>query len=157
STITVAMSERLAAAHAAAGQRYLAAPVFGRPDAAAAGQLYVVVSGEGDGVARCRGLLDAVGPRVFVIGDGPTPGNVVKLGGNFLIAATIECLGEAVALMRKSGVDAGRFVEVMTETLFGARAYRVYGKLIVEQGYEPAGFAMPLGLKDVRSVLAAAE
>jgi 3-hydroxyisobutyrate dehydrogenase-like beta-hydroxyacid dehydrogenase len=157
STITVAMSERLEAAHRAAGQIYLAAPVFGRPDAAAVGKLFVMVAGDADAIARCQPLFDAIGQRTFVIGDAPAKANLVKLGGNFLIAAVIESLGEAVALMRKSGVDPHRFLEVMTNTLFTAPVYRTYGDLIVEERYQPPGFAMPLGLKDIRSVLAAAD
>ena len=157
STITVALSERLAAAHRDAGQNYLAAPVFGRPDAVAAGRLFVLAGGDAQTIARCQPLFDAAGQRTFVIGDAPAAANLVKLGGNFLIAAAIESLGEAVALMRKSGVDAHRFIEVMTNTLFAAPVYRTYGELIAEQSYEPAGFAMPLGLKDIRSALAAAD
>ncbi|MEA2737888.1 MAG: hypothetical protein QOH05_1195 [Acetobacteraceae bacterium] len=157
STITVALSERLAATHLAAGQRYLAAPVFGRPDAAAAGKLFIVAGGEVNVIERCQNVFDAVGQRTFVIGETPAWANLVKLSGNFLIAAMIECLGEAVALMRKSGVDPQRFVDIMTSSLFAAPVYRTYSELIVEQRFQPAGFAMPLGLKDVRSVLAAAE
>ncbi len=157
STITVALSDQLAAAHVAAGRRYLAAPVFGRPDAAAAGKLFVVAAGDADVIAQCQPVFDAIGQRTFIIGDVPPWANLVKLGGNFLIASMIECLGEAVALMRKSGVDPQRFVDVMTESLFAAPVYKTYDKLIVEQHFEPAGFAMPLGLKDIRSALAAAE
>jgi 3-hydroxyisobutyrate dehydrogenase-like beta-hydroxyacid dehydrogenase len=157
STITVALSERLAATHLAAGQCYLAAPVFGRPDAAAAGKLFIVASGEANVIARCQNVFDAVGQGTFVVGDTPAWANLVKLSGNFLIAAMIECLGEAVVLMRKSGVDPQRFVDIMTSSLFAAPVYRTYSELIVEQRFQPAGFAMPLGLKDVRSVLAVAE
>ena len=157
STITVALSERLAAAHRAAGQRYVAAPVFGRPDAAAAGKLFVLAAGDPESVARCQPVFEAVGQRTFTVAEEPAGANLVKLGGNFLLAAMIECLGETVALMRKSGVDPQRFIEVMTNTLFAAPAYRTYGALIVEQRYQPPGFAMPLGLKDIRSVLAAAD
>jgi 3-hydroxyisobutyrate dehydrogenase-like beta-hydroxyacid dehydrogenase len=157
STITVALSDQLVGAHVAAGRHYLAAPVFGRPDAAAAGKLFVVAAGEADVIARCQPLFDAVGQRTFIIGDVPPWANLVKLGGNFLIASMIECLGEAVALMRKSGLDPQRFIDVMTESLFAAPVYKTYGKLIVEQHFQPAGFAMPLGLKDIRSTLASAE
>ncbi|MEA2767943.1 MAG: hypothetical protein QOD93_905 [Acetobacteraceae bacterium] len=157
STITVALSERLAAAHSSAGQCYLAAPVFGRPDAAAAGKLFVVAGGEANLITRCQPLFDAIGQRTFVIGDTPAWANLVKLSGNFLIAAMIECLGETVALMRKSGVDPQRFIDIMTGSLFAAPVYRTYGELIVDQRFQPAGFAIPLGLKDIRPALAAAE
>jgi 3-hydroxyisobutyrate dehydrogenase-like beta-hydroxyacid dehydrogenase len=157
STITVALSERLASAHSSAGQCYLAAPVFGRPDAAAAGKLFVVAGGEANLITRCQPLFDAIGQRTFVIGDTPAWANLVKLSGNFLIAAMIECLGETVALMRKSGVDPQQFIDIMTGSLFAAPVYRTYGELIVDQRFQPAGFAIPLGLKDIRSALAAAE
>jgi 3-hydroxyisobutyrate dehydrogenase-like beta-hydroxyacid dehydrogenase len=157
STITVALSERLATAHRAAGKRYLAAPVFGRPDAAAGGRLFIVVGGETDAIARCQPLFDAVGQKTFVIGNTPPWANLVKLSGNFLIASMIESIGETVALMRKSGVDPARFIDIMTGSLFSAPVYRTYGELIVEQRFQPPGFTMPLGLKDIRSLLAAAE
>jgi 3-hydroxyisobutyrate dehydrogenase-like beta-hydroxyacid dehydrogenase len=157
STITVALSERLAAAHSSAGQCYLAAAVFGRPDAAAAGKLFVVAGGEANLITRCQPLFDAVGQRTFVVGDTPAWANLVKLSGNFLVAAMIECLGETVALMRKSGVDPQRFIDIMTGSLFAAPVYRTYGELIVDQRFQPAGFAIPLGLKDIRPALAAAE
>jgi 3-hydroxyisobutyrate dehydrogenase-like beta-hydroxyacid dehydrogenase len=157
STITVALSERLASAHRAAGRHYLAVPVFGRPDAAASGKLFLVAGGEADVIARCQPLFNAIGQRTFVIGDTPQWANLVKLSGNFLIASMIESLGEAIALIRKSGVDPQRFIDIMTGSLFAAPVYQTYGKLIVEQHFQPAGFAMPLGLKDIRSVLAAAE
>jgi 3-hydroxyisobutyrate dehydrogenase-like beta-hydroxyacid dehydrogenase len=157
STITVALAERLAEAHRAAGRRFVAALVFGRPDAAAAGKLFVVAAGEEAAIAQCQPLFDAIGQRSFVVGAAPAAANLVKLGGNYLIAATIQSLGEAIALMRKSGVDASAFVEVITNSLFAAPVYRTYGALIVEERYEPAGFAMPLGLKDLRAALAAAD
>ncbi len=157
STITVALSERLAAAHRDAGQAYVASPVFGRPEAAAAAKLFVVAAGEKKAVEHCQPLFDAVGQRTFVLGENPPEANLVKLSGNFLIAAMIECLGEAVALVRKYEADPRRFLEIMTETLFAAPVYRTYGALIAEEKYQPAGFKMELGLKDVRAVLAAAE
>ena len=108
-------------------------------------------------IARCQPLFNAIGQRTFVIGDTPQWANLVKLSGNFLIASMIESLGEAIALMRKSGVDPQGFIDIMTGSLFAAPVYQTYGKLIVKQHFHPAGFVMPLGLKDIRSVLAAAE
>ncbi len=157
STITVALSERLAEAHRALHRHYLAAPVFGRPDAAAAGKLFIVVGGEADVIMRYQPLFDVLGQRTFVIGDTPPWANLVKLSGNFLIASMIESLGETVALMRKSGVNPRSFIEIMTNSLFDAPVYRTYGELIVEQRFEPPAFAIPLGLKDIRSALSAAE
>lgn len=157
STITVALSKRLADAHQAAGQHYVAGPVFGRPEAAAAGKLFIVAAGEPEPVARCQPVFDALGQRTFVVGTVQTAANLIKLCGNFLIASMIEGLGETTTLIRKSGGDPHRFVEVMTNSLFSAPVYKTYGDLIVEQKFQPAGFAMPLGLKDIRSLLAAAE
>lgn len=157
STITVALSEELNEAHRAAGQHFVAAPAFGRPEVAAAAQLYIVAAGEAEPVDRCRPLFDAMGQKTFILGGFPPAANLVKLGGNFLIASVIECLGEAIALMRKADVPAHRFLEILTESLFSAPAYKTYGRLILEEDYQPAGFSIPLALKDIRSVLAAAE
>jgi 3-hydroxyisobutyrate dehydrogenase-like beta-hydroxyacid dehydrogenase len=157
STISVALSERLAAAHAEAGQRFVAAPVFGRPEAAAAAKLFIVAAGAPDAVEACVPLFEAIGQKTFVIGDEPRAANLVKLSGNFLIASTIEALGEAMALVAKAGVDRRRYLDVLTSTLFTAPVYKTYGALIAEGKFEPAGFAAPLGQKDIRLTLAAAE
>jgi 3-hydroxyisobutyrate dehydrogenase-like beta-hydroxyacid dehydrogenase len=145
STISVALSERLAAAHATAGQGYVAAPVFGRPEAAAAGKLFVVA------------LFDAIGQRTFEISERPCDANVIKLTGNFLIASMLESLGEAFALVRKSGIDAHRFLEVLTGSLFAAPVYRTYGSMIADDKVPSDGFKMSLALKDMRLALAAAD
>jgi 3-hydroxyisobutyrate dehydrogenase-like beta-hydroxyacid dehydrogenase len=157
STISVALSDRLTAAHAKAGQAYLAAPVFGRPEAAEAGRLAVVVGGPEATIQKCKPLFEAMGPKLFVVGERPSMANVVKLSGNFLIATVLESLSEALAFARKSGVDAAALMEFLTATLFNAPVYKTYGELIVQGKHEPAGFALPLGLKDVRLVLQAAE
>ena len=157
STISVALSERLAADHAAAGQRFVAAPVFGRPEVAAAGKLFVVAAGAPDSIAAVQPIFDAVGQKTFVISETPKAANLVKLSGNFLIASVIESLGEAIALVSKGGVDRHQYLEMLTSTLFGAPVYKTYGGLIVDRKFEPAGFAAPLGQKDIRLVLAAAE
>jgi 3-hydroxyisobutyrate dehydrogenase-like beta-hydroxyacid dehydrogenase len=157
STISVALSDKLATEHSKAGQGYLAAPVFGRPEAAEAGRLAVVVAGAEALVQKCKPLFEAMGPKLFVVGERPSMANVVKLSGNFLIATVLESLAEALAFARKSGVDAGALMEFLTTTLFNAPVYKTYGDLIVQGKHEPAGFALPLGLKDVRLVLQAAE
>ncbi len=157
STISVALSDKLGAEHAKAGQGFLAAPVFGRPEAAEAGRLAVVVGGAEALVQKCKSLFEAMGPKLFVVGDRPSMANVVKLSGNFLIATVLESLAEALAFARKSGVDAGPLMEFLTSTLFNAPVYKTYGDLILHGKHEPAGFALPLGLKDVRLVLQAAE
>jgi 3-hydroxyisobutyrate dehydrogenase-like beta-hydroxyacid dehydrogenase len=157
STISVALSDRLAEAHGKAGQTYVTAPVFGRPDAAAAAKLFVIAAGAEQAIARCQPLFDAMGQRTFVVGAKPSSANVVKLSGNFLIASMLESLGEAFALVRKSGVDPHRYLEILTNTLFSVPVYKTYGTLIADEQYEPAGFKMSLGLKDVRLALAAAD
>ncbi|MGC0775411.1 MAG: NAD(P)-dependent oxidoreductase [Candidatus Acidiferrum sp.] len=157
STIGVALSDRLTAAHAKAEQGYLAAPVFGRPEAAETGRVAVVVAGVDSLVQKCKPLFEAMGPKLFVAGERPSMANVVKLSGNFLIASVLESLAEALAFARKSGVDAGALMEFLTSTLFNAPVYKIYGELIVQGKHEPAGFLLPLGLKDVRLVLQAAE
>jgi 3-hydroxyisobutyrate dehydrogenase-like beta-hydroxyacid dehydrogenase len=157
STISVELSVRLAKAHAAAGQRFVAAPVFGRPEAAAAAQLYIVAAGARTAVDDCAPLFDAMGQRTFYLGVEPSAANLVKLSGNFLIASVIESLGEAMALIAKAGIDQRSYLDVLTSTLFNAPIYKIYGGLIVQQKFQPAGFAAPLGLKDLRLTLAAAE
>jgi 3-hydroxyisobutyrate dehydrogenase-like beta-hydroxyacid dehydrogenase len=157
STISVALSDRLTAEHGKASHGYLAAPVFGRPEAAEAGRLAVVVGGADALVQKYKPLFETMGPRLFVVGERPSMANVVKLSGNFLIATVLESLAEALAFARKSGVDAGALMEFLTATLFNAPVYKIYGDLIVQAKHEPAGFALPLGLKDVRLVLQAAE
>lgn len=157
STISVAISDRLAAEHARAGQGYVAAPVFGRPDAAEAARLAVVAAGPAKLIEKCKPLFEAMGPKLFVVGERPSLANVVKLSGNFLIASVLEALSEALAFARKSGVDAAALMEFLTSTLFNAPVYKTYGNLIVEGKHEPAGFVLPLGLKDTHLVLQAAE
>ena len=157
STISVDLSARLAEAHANAGQGYVAAPVFGRPEAAAAGELFIMAAGPPAVVDSCSPLFDALGPKTFFFGDKPQAANLVKLSGNFLIAAVIEALGEAMALIGKGGIDRSRYLELLTSTLFAAPVYQAYGDLIARQEFEPASFAAPLGHKDIRLTLAAAE
>ncbi len=157
STISVQLARELAEAHAGRGQLYVSAPVFGRPEAAAAARLAVVAAGPPAALAAVQPLFDAVGQRTFVLGDEPAAANVVKLAGNFMIASVLECLGEAFALVRKHGVVPQQFLEVITSTLFNAPVYKTYGALIAEQKFSPAGFRLALGLKDVKLALAAAE
>lgn len=157
STIGPDLAEELVRVHAEAGRRFVSAPVFGRPDAAAAGQLAVVAAGRADAVARVMPALQALGPRVFVIGEDPPAANVVKLAGNFLITAAIEGLAEAMALADKAGVDRAKFLDVLVSTLFDAPVYRSYGRILLEERFSPPGFALPLGLKDNRLLLRTGE
>jgi 3-hydroxyisobutyrate dehydrogenase-like beta-hydroxyacid dehydrogenase len=157
STISVALSKELARAHAAAGLRFVAAPVFGRPEAAAGAKLFIVAGGDPATIKACQPLFEAIGQKTTVIGAEPQAANLVKLSGNFLIAAAIEALGEAIALVGKAGIDRNAYVELLTTTIFPAPAYRIYGKLIAAGKFEPAAFTAPLGYKDVRLAQAAAD
>ncbi|MGE2714529.1 NAD(P)-dependent oxidoreductase [Mycolicibacterium litorale] len=157
STISLALVERLTAAHADAGQRFVSAPVFGRPEAAAAAKLFVVAAGAAATVAGLAPLFEAVGQRTFVVGAEPKAANLVKVSGNFLIASVIESLGEAMALVAKGGVDVGEYLDLLTSTLFDAPAYRTYGGLVARREFEPARFSARGGLKDVRLTLEAGE
>jgi 3-hydroxyisobutyrate dehydrogenase-like beta-hydroxyacid dehydrogenase len=156
STISLTLADRLTEAHAAAGGSYVSAPVFGRPDVAAAAALFVVVAGADRDLRACRPLFDAIGQRTFLLGDRPSAANVVKLCGNFLIMSVVESLAEAMALGLRHNVEKAKLLEVLTSTLFGAPIYRNYGEILVEDRFHPAGFAAPLGLKDMNLVSAAA-
>jgi 3-hydroxyisobutyrate dehydrogenase-like beta-hydroxyacid dehydrogenase len=157
SSISVALSKELADAHAAAGQRFVAAPVFGRPEAAAAAKLFIVAGGDPATIKTCQPLLDIIGQKTIAISVEPHAANLVKLSGNFLMASAIEALGEAIALVGKSGIDRDAYVDLLTSTIFPAPAYQIYGKLIAAGKFEPAAFAAPLGYKDIRLAQAAAD
>jgi 3-hydroxyisobutyrate dehydrogenase-like beta-hydroxyacid dehydrogenase len=153
STISTAMASQVASEHARHGQGYVAAPVFGNPDAAKARQLFIVAAGAPADVARCRPIIDSLGQRTFVIGTDPGHANLFKLLGNMMTATAIEMLGEVVALLLKRGLDPKAFIDVLTSTMFDGRVHRIYSDKIVRQSYAP-GLAMPLALKDVRLALA---
>lgn len=157
STISVALSKKLTVAHAERGQRYVSAPVFGRPEAAAAAKLVVVASGADDAVAACMPLFDTIGQKTFRFGSKPDDANLIKISGNFLISCVIESLAEAMALVGKAGLDQHEYLDFLTSTLFAAPIYKTYGAIIVDKKFEPAGFAAPLGFKDNRLALAAAQ
>jgi 3-hydroxyisobutyrate dehydrogenase-like beta-hydroxyacid dehydrogenase len=157
STVSVALAEKLTEAHQKRAQEFVSAPVFGRPEAAAAAKLFVVAAGHSQALDRCTPLFDAIGQRTFRFGDKPSGANLVKLSGNFLIVSVIESLSEAMALVAKGGLDQREYLEFLTSTLFNAPVYKTYGNLVVEKKFEPAGFLAPLGLKDVKLVLAAAD
>jgi 3-hydroxyisobutyrate dehydrogenase-like beta-hydroxyacid dehydrogenase len=157
STIAVATAERAAASHRDRGQRFLCAPVFGRPEAAAAAKLFVVASGDPGDLKAADPLLAAISQRVFYVGAAPAAASLVKLCGNFMILSAIESLGEAMALAEKGGVPKKQLVEVMTGTLFDSPVYRIYGTILAEERFKPAGFAAPLGLKDMRLAAQSAE
>ena len=156
STISTSVASQLASAHARQGQGYVAAPVFGNPDAAKARELFIVAAGAPADVERCRPLLESLGQRTFVVGAQPSHANLVKLLGNMMTATALEVLGEVVAVARKRGLDPKAFIDIMTSTMFSGRTHKIYGDRIVRQVYAP-GFVLPLVLKDVRLALAEAE
>jgi 3-hydroxyisobutyrate dehydrogenase-like beta-hydroxyacid dehydrogenase len=156
STISSAAASLLANEHARSGQGYVAAPVFGNPDAAKARQLFIVAAGATADVERCQPIFDGIGQRTFAIGIEPGDANLFKLLGNMMSATALEMLGEVVAVVRKRGLDPQPFIDIMTGTMFGGRAHKIYGDKIARQTYAP-GFVLPLVLKDVRLALAEAE
>jgi 3-hydroxyisobutyrate dehydrogenase-like beta-hydroxyacid dehydrogenase len=156
-TVSVALARELAADARERGIAYVAAPVFGRPEVAQAGKLNIVVAGEGTAVSHIEPLLAALGERIWPIEGAPERANVVKLAGNFMIGSALEMMGEAAALAQAYGVPAGEFLNVLTRTLFAAPVFQTYGRIIAERRYQPAAFALSLGLKDVRLVLEAGE
>jgi 3-hydroxyisobutyrate dehydrogenase-like beta-hydroxyacid dehydrogenase len=156
STISTAAASHLASEHARREQGYVAAPVFGNPDAAKARQLFIVAAGVPADVERCQPLIDSLGQRTFVIGTDPEHANLIKLLGNMMTATALEVLGEVVALILKRGLDPKPFVDILTCTMFGGRVHRIYGDKIVGQRYAP-GLVISLALKDVRLALAEAE
>jgi 3-hydroxyisobutyrate dehydrogenase-like beta-hydroxyacid dehydrogenase len=157
STISVAAAERAASLHLAHGQHFLSAPVFGRPEAATAAKLFIVAAGSHADFQRAETLFSAIGQRSFYVGETPSSANLVKLCGNFMILSAIEAMGEAMTLAQKGGIAKQQLLEVLTGTLFDSPVYRNYGVALVEDRYQPAGFAAPLGLKDMRLVGQSAE
>ncbi len=155
STISVALARALAERHGADGAAFVAAPVFGRPDAAASGRLWILHSGGAAAKARARPVLEAISQGIFDIGEAPDAAPAGKIAGNFLIASAIEVMSEAFALLEKRGVDARIFHDMMSRTLFAAPIYQNYGRFILDQAFSPPGFKLPLGAKDIGLALAA--
>ncbi|ACA15943.1 6-phosphogluconate dehydrogenase NAD-binding [Methylobacterium sp. 4-46] len=157
STISVALARDLAALHARAGVAYLSAPVFGRPDVAEAGKLTIVAAGPEEAIARAQPLLDAMGARTWPFGTEPARANAVKLAGNFLLVNAVAAMGEAAALVEAHGVPGADLLDLMTNTIFASPVYKGYGASIAAGRYEPPGFGLSLGAKDIRLALAAGE
>lgn len=156
-TVSAAFARELAAHQAKLGIPYVSAPVFGRMEAAAAGTLHIIAAGEQDAIAKVQPLFDVLGQRTWNLGDEPGKANVVKIGGNFMVACALEAISEAVMLNEAHGVDASDFIDIMTNAVFTAPAYKVYGEMIAQRRFEPASFKLALGLKDVRLALAAGD
>jgi 3-hydroxyisobutyrate dehydrogenase-like beta-hydroxyacid dehydrogenase len=157
STISTRAASRLANEHAKHGKSYVAAPVFGNPDAARARQLFIIAAGATADLDRCEPIFDVLGQQVFRVGTNPATANLVKLAGNAMSAASLEILGEVIALARKQGLDPRQLLAILTGTMYGGRLHKIYGEKIVSQQYGSAGFVFPLALKDVRLALDEAE
>lgn len=151
-TVSLTMGERMARLHEEAGSGYVSAPVFGRPGAAATGQLDIVAAGAEAALARCSPVFAVLGRQTFTVGTEPQLANIVKIARNFLLATVVESLGEAFALVRKSGVDPAAFLGILASTSFNAPVYKSYGQRMVDRDFEPT-FALKLGLKDVELAL----
>ncbi|MGY4495199.1 NAD(P)-dependent oxidoreductase [Pseudomonas sp. TE3610] len=156
-TISVALANRLLDQHQQQGVAYLAAPVLGRVNVAEAGQLQILAAGDATALASVQPLFDVLGQKTWHFGERPEQANAVKLSVNFMIASAIGTLGEAVALAHGYGVDKGSMLDLVTSTLFAAPVYKGYGQAMAEERFEPAGFKLALGLKDVRLAMDAAE
>jgi 3-hydroxyisobutyrate dehydrogenase-like beta-hydroxyacid dehydrogenase len=157
STVSPATADALDSLHRNSGAHYVSAPVFGRPEAAAARKLFILAAGAPQALDRAQPLFDAMGQKVFPLGERPALANVVKLSGNFMIMAALEAMAEACTLGEKYGLERSTVIDVMTQTLFPAPLYVNYGKTVAEHVYTPAGFKLALGLKDANLVLAAAD
>ncbi len=156
-TVSVELTRELAASHAARGLGYVAAPVFGRTDMAAAGKLAIIAAGATAAIERAWPLFEAMGRRTWQLGADPVQAAAAKIAGNFMLAAAIESIAEATTLASRYGVPPAGLLDILTNTLFDAPVYRSYGALIAGRKFEPAGFRLVLGLKDVRLALAAGE
>jgi 3-hydroxyisobutyrate dehydrogenase-like beta-hydroxyacid dehydrogenase len=156
-THSAGATQAVDAALKAAGRAFVAAPVLGRPDAAAAGQIVIVCGGPTEALKRCEPAFSVMGRKTMEAASAPEAAIAIKLANNFVLGCAVETMAEAFALVRKYGVDPQVFYDVMTEGLFAAPAYKVYGKLIVDSSYDKPGFTVKLGLKDIKLALAAAE
>jgi 3-hydroxyisobutyrate dehydrogenase-like beta-hydroxyacid dehydrogenase len=157
STISTGMASQLASGHARHRQSYVAAPVFGNPDAAKARLLFIIAAGAAADLDRCQPIFDVLGQRAFRVGNDPAAANLIKLAGNAMSAATLEILGEVLALARKRGCDPQQLLAILTGTMFDSRVHKIYGEKIARQQYGSGGFVFPLALKDVRLALNEAE
>ncbi|WP_019143062.1 NAD(P)-dependent oxidoreductase [Noviherbaspirillum massiliense] len=157
STVSPDTSRKLAASHAEHGSLFLSAPVFGRPEAAAGKKLWICQSGTSEAKQRAKPVIDALGQGSFDFGEDPGAANVVKLAGNFMILSAIETMSEALALGEKNGIDRKDLAAFFGKTIFACPLYQNYGRILAERAYEPAGFKLELGMKDVRLVRDTAE
>ena len=156
-TTSVAMTRRLAEVHRARGTRFVAAPVYGRPERAVEKALYITAAGPSDAVEACRPALASTSRGVFTVGTDPVQAAVVKIAVNFQLASAIVTMSEAFALVGKAGVKPQDFLDVLDTVQFSLPVYKLYGQRICDEAFDPAGFKLSLGLKDVRLTLAAGD
>ncbi len=157
STISPVIAKEMVQLHAEQQAAFVSAPVFGRPEAAAARKLWIALAGTDEAKKRARPFLEAIGQGIFEFGDAAEEANIVKVCGNFLIAAAQEAMAEAAVVAEKNGIERTAFIDMLTQTLFACGIYQNYGKMIAERRFTPTGFAMELALKDINLVLGAAE
>ena len=157
STVSVALAQELTASHTARGVGYVSAPVFGRPEAAAAGALNIIAAGAADAIGKVQPLLDAMGQKTWPAGDEPFRANLIKIAGNMMIAAAIEAMAEATSLGEANGIPPETMLDIYTGALFPSPVYKRYGAAIASKRHEPAGFKLKLGLKDIRLALEAGD
>jgi 3-hydroxyisobutyrate dehydrogenase-like beta-hydroxyacid dehydrogenase len=153
-SVSLRMGQRLSALHRERGSTYVSAPVFGRPQAAASGQLDIIAAGPPDAIARCAPLFEVLGKRWFDLGAEAAHANIVKIARNLMLGTIIESLGEAFALVQKTGVDPARFLDIITSTSMSAPAYTNYGRLMIDKPSD-ATFTLKLGMKDIELALQA--
>lgn len=153
STVAPATTHKLMLMHQEKGVHFIAAPVFGRPDAAAKQALWICMAGDEDAKKKIEPLLNKIGKKIYDFGDKPEAANAVKLAGNFMILSVIEMLGEAFAFAQKSGINPEQLHAFFTETLFPSPVFLNYGKILIQQKFTPAGFKLTLGLKDLNLFL----
>ncbi|MGO4743788.1 NAD(P)-dependent oxidoreductase [Serratia quinivorans] len=154
-TVSVALAKRLALLHAERNVGYIAAPVLGRVDVAAAGKLNILAAGEPQWLAKVQPLFEVLGQETWHFGERPEQANIVKIAANFTLASAIEAMAEGSALVRNYGVSGADYLHMLSSTLFASPAYKGYGALIAEEKFEPAGFKLSLGMKDVGLALEA--
>ncbi len=154
STVSPQLARRLADAHREHGSHYLAAPVLGRPAAAAAGKLFILLSGPAAAKQRAMPLLMALGQATRDLGDDPTQGHVAKLAANFMILSLVEVYAEVLTFAQKNGIGRQDMMQVLTGTILDAPLFRLYGELLAQEDYTTPGFRLALGLKDVELILA---
>ncbi len=157
STVSPDIARQMTELHQQRGCHYIAAPVFGRPEAAAAKKLWICVAGTPEVKQRIQPVLLSMGQQVFDFGEEPAKANIVKVGGNFLIASAMEAIGETLTMAEKHGIDRSQLIDMYSQTMFACPIYQNYGKMIAERRFTPVGFLLQLALKDINLVLDSAE